>query len=141
MKKFILLALVGMASTFSFANGQLQCKQIKKPKNTKYSYHSSEYYKCSYSNDSLNEAYQTIKQKLEKQESVGSGVAAVEEILPKSLPTKNHGKELDYTVYKIKWEGKNTFHLDYAVEASEHRLTFKKVGKNIEINWVKWSSV
>ena len=141
MKKFILLALVGMASTFSFANGQLQCKQIKKPKNTKYSYHSSEYYKCSYSNDSLNEAYQTIKQKLEKQESVGSGVAAVEEILPKSLPTKNHGKELDYTVYKIKWEGKNTFHLDYAAEASEHRLTFKKVGKNIEINWVKWGSV
>ena len=141
MKKFILLALVGMASTFSFANGQLQCKQIKKPKNTKYSYHGSEYYKCSYSHDSLNEAYQTIKKKLEKQESVGSGVAAIEEILPKSLPTKNQGKELDFTYYKIKWEGKNTFHLDYAVEASEHRLTFKKVGKNIEINWVKWSSV
>ena len=86
MKKILLLALIGMASTFSFANGQLQCKQIKKPKNTKYSYHGSEYYKCSYSNDSLNEAYQTIKKKLEKQASVGPGVAVVEQLLPKSLP-------------------------------------------------------
>ena len=110
MKKILLLVLIGMASTISFANGQLQCKQIKKPKNTKYSYHDSEYYKCSYSHDSLNEAYQTIKKKLEKQESVGSGVAAIEEILPKSLPTKNQGKELDFTYYKIKWEGQNTFH-------------------------------
>ena len=60
MKKILLLVLIGMASTFSFANGQLQCKQIKKPKNTKYSYHDSEHYKCSYSHDSLNEAYQTV---------------------------------------------------------------------------------
>ena len=141
MKKILLLVLIGMASTFSFANGQLQCKQIKKPKNTKYSYHGAEYYKCSYNNDSLNEAYQTIKQKLEKRESVGFGEAAIEVILPKSLPTKNQGKELEYTAYKIKWEGTNTFHLDYAVEASEHRLTFKKVGNNIEINWVQYSTV